>query len=68
MNPIRLILTFILLCPYFVFYRMEHHATPFWQDMIFAVIAFGIGHLVFPERSKMPRQPKKENKNIIDKE
>ncbi|HYG51132.1 MAG TPA: hypothetical protein VD905_09535 [Flavobacteriales bacterium] len=64
MNTKRFVLTFILLCPYFVC-RMDHRDIPFWQDMIFAAIAFGIGHAVFPDKPR-GNQKKQENKDVID--
>ncbi len=64
-NPKRLILTFVLLCPYFVIYRIDHTKTPFWQDMIFAAIAFGIGYAIFPDKKKPTNDPKPNN-DVID--
>jgi hypothetical protein len=67
MNVKRMILTFVLLCPYFVFYRLDRKDTPFWQDMIFAAVAFGIGYLVFPDKIKDANNPKsKKDDSIID--
>lgn len=60
-------LTFVLLCPYFVFYRLDHKDTPFWQDMIFAAVAFGIGYLVFPDKLPEQKNPKnKKDDSVID--
>lgn len=67
MNPYRLIFTFVLLCPYFIFYRMNNKETPIWQDMIFAALAFGIGYAIFPDKKKPPTATKSD-KDLIDRE
>jgi hypothetical protein len=68
MNAYRFLIALVILLPYMLMYRFNQKETPFWLDIMVATVAFGLGHILFPDKRGVNHPPKKEDKNVIDQD
>jgi hypothetical protein len=63
----RILIALVILLPYKVYTMSNRIETSFLADFLVAMVAFGLGYLIFPIKPNKPGDKKKDDR-VIDQE
>jgi len=63
----RILIAMVILLPYKVYTMTNKIETSFLTDFLVAMVAFGLGYLIFPIKSNQPPKNKKDDR-VIDQD